>query len=1687
MRFSLFLRTLAAALIVVLLPLVVLGGQVHAQTIDNIAKARWISQGAEFSTESNEVSIVVDDAPPTITTFRPTTGSSNVLSYRFPECGGEQFATKRGGNNTVINSAVTQTNVVSSGERVIFVVRASAANLDPSNVDRLQAVITTGTGDRESITIFETGPNTDIFVGEIPTIRMPPSAIPGNCELSVADGNPIQIAITQPGQSAIIVTANVEVLADPFGVVFDSETGEPVSGARVTLVDAVTGQPATVFGEDGVTPWPSTVISGEPITDASGNVYPMAPGEYWFPLTALGTYRLEIAPPAPYTAPSEVQPDQIALLRHPDGRSFVILDASYGGDLVLSDPTPLEIDIPLDRPSLSVSLTKTASRARAQPGDAVFYTITARNQDPTRIKRTVTLTDTPSRWLRLRTDSIRIDGAANPEAVSTSADGGALTIQLGDIAGGGSRTVSYAMVVRADAPAGQAVNRAVARDSLGRTSVASARVEIERDNIASRMTVIGRVTAGDCTINDPRIGIPGVRVMMEDGSFAITDADGRYHFEGIVPGTHVVQAARMTLPEEGKFVDCHRSTRNAGSNNSRFVIGQGGSLLVADFHAVVPQEFISQLQAAKAEEPSVATHDDDAIAIVEESGSDWLALGDGPDGWLAPAIDANPRAPAVRVAIRHRKGHKVNLRVDGEPVSALAFDGTKSAADGDYAVSLWRGVPLEDERTVLGAEIIAENGKSIATIDREVFFTSTPAKVELVRKLSNLIADGHTNPVIAIRVLDRNNRPLRQGVAGEFMLNAPYQSADQVQRQQLNQLTGLGKASSARWVIEGDDGIAKIELAPTMVSGSVRLDFRFTDGELVREQEIETWIEPGDIEWTVVGLAEGSIGSRTVADSMQLTDQFDSDLGDSARVALYAKGRVLGKYLVTMAYDSAKQKDEQRLLGTIDPNAYYTVFADASSRQFDAASREKLYVRIETATFYALYGDFQTGFDQTNLARYNRTATGVKAEARFGAVGVQGFAAEIGTRFRRDEIQGQGISGPYRLGSRAIVANSEKVSLETRDRFRSELVISSRELTRFTDYDIDLLSGTITFKQPVLSRDFDLNPQFIVIDYEIDQRGDGKINAGVRADWTSGDGDIRIGATAITDKGDGARTNIAGVDARVRIGDSTEVRAELAASRSEGETSTGWMVEAQHRTGSLDVLAYARSLDPDFGVGQQNVAELGRRKVGVDGRVRISDNTSVVGSVWQDDSLTSDARRRAAQIQIGHKRENTDLQVGIAHFADRLADGTRNKSTVLEGGVTQRLFENDLELSATSSIALDDTKSIDLPTRHRFAARFSLTDDIRVIGLYEIANGENIDARTIRGGIEVSPWAGAQATTSLGKQRVDEFGNRSFAAFGLSQSLQLSPSLTIDATIDGSLTLDGAPPVSDIVNVEQPVASGGQFGPGGELFEDFTAITLGAAWRKDRWSATARGEYRDGEFANRKGLTFGAIRQLGEGSVVGSGLTWTKANGESGADTEIFDAALAFAHRPGASEFAFLGKLEYRSDEVTNAVAGETGPAGRTALTVTGDAKSRRVLASLSANWSPRDWKEIDDVEQQVRHDEFGLFLAVRHNFDRFQGFDLAGTSLLGGVDARVGIGEHFEIGASGTLRTNLDDDVTSFSFGPHLGFVPADGMLLTVGYNIDGFRDDDFSAARNTDKGVYASVRIKFDADTFGFLGLGR
>jgi uncharacterized repeat protein (TIGR01451 family) len=1683
---ALWNRIWATAALLLAALLVVTGVPAQAKTIANTASARWAIGDHQITATSNTVEFEVISNAAHIAVLQPLS-AGDTREIAGGTCGGKPLAAVKADTAALSAGNATSISSIIVGQPVIFRLVLAPELLDPATIDTIEVKLTSASGDNETIIVAETAANSGMFFGAIPTSAIPPSPTAGDCRLSVSPGDKVTLEYRGQTGSGTVASAAVDVLADPFGLVFDSEDGTPVDGARVTMIDVATGQPAQVFADDGVTPWPSSVITGQAVTDGAGTIWPMPVGEYRFPLAALGTYRLLVEPPAPYLAPSTLTPTEFAGLTRPDGGDLVIVPASFGGALTLSSPAPVRVDIPVDRPPVAVTLTKTASRQVAQPGDAVFYKVLVRNPDAGRAKRRVVLVDKPSPTLRLRKSSIRVDGVrASDDMVTITPDGRSFTIMLGTIAPSALRTVTYAMTVRPSAPPGQAVNRVEATDSRGLTAIASAAVRIERDNLASTMTLIGRITLGDCDVTKKRPGLGGVRLVLEDGSFAVTDAEGRYHFEGLAPGTHVVEAQQSSLPEGGEFRDCTRSSRSAGSATSRFVIGQGGSLVVANFAATVPADALAKAK------PVAAEPDSDRVAAGGET--DWLAQGDGPTEFLFPKADYNPRAPTLRLVIRHRKGQTVSITSNGKPIDKLAFEGARAGAGGS-AVSIWRAIPLGGEETRFEAEVREADGKLAQTLTRTVHFTSIPARVELVPELSRLVADGSARPVIAVRVLDRNGHPMHAGISGPFALSAPYESAAALDAMQNRMLAGLDR-SAPNWTVRGDQGIALIELAPTLVSGQLDITFPFTDREVKRSQVLEAWIVPGKQKWTLVGLAEGAIGSQSIADLMQRSERFDSDLGKHARVAFYAKGRVLGKFLTTVAYDSAKQRADQRLLGGLDPRAYYTVFADGSDRRFDAASVEKLYVRIESAKVRALYGDFATDFTHSQLGRYQRTMTGVKAEARVGPVRAEGFAAKVATTRRRDQIPGGGLSGPYPLSSRGLVPNSETVTIEVRDRFRSELVLKSEILSRFLDYDIDLLSGTISFKHPVLSRDANLNPQTIVVEYEVDTLNGGAWNAGARAEWRSAKENVRIGATAITDasandRGAVKRTNLAAIDGKVLLGTKTELRAEVAVSKAGGggAAKSAWLIEAEHHGAKLDVLAYVRSLDANFGLGQVSVGELGRRKVGIDSRYRLSEAFSIGASAWFDSSLTDPSNRKAVQLTTVWNTPGTEARLGLSryeeHRADGSANGTGGGTTLAEAGVTKRLFGNRLELSAAGSFAIgkSDPSSYQ-PPRFRFGGRFAITPDIRLIGDYEIAKGARGDSRTIRTGLEVAPWTGAKIALGAGQQSISEQGKRAFASYGLAQSLPIGKHLTIDATVDGNRIIGGRSAFANVATATVGAASTVS------IAEDFTAYTLGGTWRSGRWSATTRAELRNGELNNRKGLTFGVLRQLGEGSVVGGAATWTTARDTNGAQSVTASAAISIAHRPATSPLAFLAKIEFRSDvlragslQATDAVAGDLGPASGSALTVDGNARSRRVVGSVSADWAPTG--RVDGA--MVQRSEVSVFLAARHNLDRFEGYNLAGTTVLAGVDARIGIGERIEIGGTATVRRSLSDGTTSFAAGPQIGFVPSKNVLLTVGYNVTGFRDRDFGAARSTNKGVFTTLRMKFDSQSLGFLGLGR
>jgi uncharacterized repeat protein (TIGR01451 family) len=1675
---AIWLALLTALWLAVAAPALAAGVLGH-RTISSVATIEWDSAGRRVSQQSNRVDISVGPSPVplSLTVYRFASNSATVtMPVSAPQCGAgdarASLAAAWQGQRLDPASLLAVAEIL-PGEPLLFAFEDRARNQDSGRIESIDVLVRARSGDSEKLIVHETAADSGRFAGYIQTVQVPPSPSGGDCRLSVEPGDLLTVESLAADHRTTVATVTLDVLADPFGFVFDSFDGRVLSGARVTLVDDSTGQPAQVFGDDGNSAYPSTVTTGGTVTDSSGAVYNFSPGLYRFPLIRPGAYRLRVEPPAGYTSPSVRTPAELAALRTPGGRRFTIVDASYGGAFTLSGPEPVRISIPVDGPREPIRLVKQASRPSAAAGEAVAFTIAVRNADSRLATGAIRVTDDLPAALRLRSNSLRVDG--EPVAAEIAADGSSFTVAIATLAPGAGRTISYSTDVRPGAAAGDAVNRARAVADGGLASnVSDAVVRITRDEIAGRMSIVGRVTDGGCAA-DPAsaAGVPGVRVMLEDGSYAVTDRDGRYHFEGLLPGTHVVQLDDMTLPADRAAADCEPSSRSAGRAFSRFVDGRGGALKRVDFKLVEVAPRAGRAAAAKARPEPISN------AHAAGAERDWLAGQEPGIAWLFPEADHNPRAPMVRVAIKHLPGQSVKLFADGKPVDPVAFDGSRKNPAGTAAVSVWRGIPVEGRRSELVAEVRKADGSVAETLRRTVRYGASPMRAELVRDESVLVADGVSRPVLAVRLTDRDGRPVRHGLTGDFEVPAPYYPAVEADAQQARQLAGLERARPF-WQVQGEDGLAYIELEPTTASGTVSLHFNFRDGEAAREQRLEAWLDPGARPWTIVGLAEGTVGYNRLQGKVEDLAEDDDKLLADGRLALYAKGRIRGKWLMTLAYDSDKKEDRARFGGVIDPEAYYTVYADRSERRYDAASVRKLYLKLERPQFYALFGDYETGIDEPELARYVRAFNGVKAEYRSDRLSATAFAADSPNRHRHDEIQGNGLSGPYALGARNILANSERVWIEVRDRLRSDRIVERRLLSRHVDYDVDYAAGILRFREPILSRSSALDSQFIVADYEVDGVASRTVNAGGRVSWRSGDEKVQAAATAVSDSNGEARTNLVGADVRYRPSASTEIRAEVAVSDHDAKpgsaapsagTATAWQVEAEHHGSRLDLLAYAREREAGFGLGQTGGAENGTRKFGLDARARLGDAWSLTGSAWHEEYLGSDARRIAARALVEYRTPDFAARAGLTFADDRLSDGRRARSNILQLGATKRLLDNKLELDGQTEIPLGDAESVDFPARHRFAARYAVASGIQLVGAYEIADGEAVDARTARLGFDLQPWAGARIALSGNVQDIAEYGPRSFAAFGLSQSLVLDEHWTVDASIDANKTLGGIDPAR-VLNPLHPVASGGFVGGrAGTLTEDFTALTAGATYRAGRWSVTGRAEYRAGDQGDRYGLTAAALRQIGDGEAVGGALNWFVAEGPGGARTRTASLQLSWAHRPAGSRWSWLEKFELREDKVEGAVAGQAGPIG-IPLTVTGKARSRRLLNALSVNFT-------------ADRSEVSLFWGSRYVSERFGEEDIGGWSNVVGADMRFDLSGTIDVGVAATVRGGLTGDSLAWSAGPSLGITPFENGWLSVGWNLAGFHDRDFEDARYTRSGPYVTMRFKFDQLTLQSLGL--
>jgi hypothetical protein len=658
--------------------------------------------------------------------------------------------------------------------------------------------------------------------------------------------------------------------------------------------------------------------------------------------------------------------------------------------------------------------------------------------------------------------------------------------------------------------------------------------------------------------------------------------------------------------------------------------------------------------------------------------------------WLMPDVNYSPFAPSVNIAIKHKPSDRFEMLFNGKPINPLFYFGMIRNKSNTVARSYWQGVHLVNGSNRFDFIIKDKDGKVIKTLTRDVVFAGIPVRAELDIEHSRLIADGRNVPVVAIRVYDQDGNFARPGSRGKFTLSEPYLSQQLVEAFQVNRLSGLNN-EDPEYVV-GQNGIAYIVLEPTTITGKLEILMPFSGRKRSR---IETWMQPEVRDWIMVGLAEGTAGYNTVSGNTEalsasdINDEFYSE----GKVAFYAKGKVKGEWLLTTSYDTSKNSDDtdNSVNQMIDPNTYYTIYGDNSRQRYDASSAEKLYIKIERQQFYAMFGDMNTGLSITELSKFERNMTGAKSEYDNGKFAYTAFAAENINNFIKDEIQGEGISGLYRLSGKDLVINSDNIVIETRDRFRSEIIIKSETMRRYLDYSIDYSDGTIFFRRPIPSRDESFNPIFIVADYEVEAPVTGDITAGGRAAVRFNEGKIEVGGSVVHDATYQNEGDLIGADARIEINSTTEARFEAAisdvTSGTQDLTGSAYSAEIVHGGDDLKVRVYAKQQDEDFGLGQQSISQTGTRKYGADANYRVNQQIVLEGTIYHEDNLVTGGKRDVAEADVIYSNRDYSLNAGAVMARDKFDLGNTNSSNLLTFGASKNFLQDTVKLRANAELA----------------------------------------------------------------------------------------------------------------------------------------------------------------------------------------------------------------------------------------------------------------------------------------------------------------------------------------------------------------------------------------------------------------
>ncbi len=1134
-------------------------------------------------------------------------------------------------------------------------------------------------------------------------------------------------------------------------------------------------------------------------------------------------------------------------------------------------------------------ITKTADRDVAEIGDYVVYAVRVENTSTSLAADNVIVSDDLPQGFRYVGGTSKLDGTD----ISDPTGGTRPQWPIGALAPGESRVLFYRAIVSIDAMLGDGTNTArVTGTSPGgnllQAGPARARVKVEEGALNSKAIILGRVffdRNGDRMPDEDEPGAENVRLYLEDGTFVITDPEGKFSIYNIRAGEHVLKLDRNSLPPGTVPVPLNNTF--AGDGGSRFISVPFGGPARGDF-GLVP---------VNGEEPPPAESKEKGAERVYTFGTTKTAPPpplevqvqhmDPTPEILSPASGVTLAKPWTHIAVRVPEGAHHFLKVNGAVIPQKRIGKKIHESARKLFVYEYIGVKLSPGANKIVLESIVPGEVGVA---KEISVTAPgpPVKIVLDPTKATAVADGKSTLIFTVTLLDEQNRPsMEKAVITVVATRGTIVEKDI-------------DTSSAGHQIPLQGGRANFSLRSTIETGQGKI--RVLVGN-VMEAEGEVYFTPDLRDWVVAGIGAVTVGANSVSgDTAKIEDEDEYQDGffHDERLAVFAKGKVLDQYLVTGAYDTGKP-EEDGLFQRSAPERFYPIYGDSSTIGYDAESRQKLYLKVERGRSSVMFGDYNTGLSENEFSRYDRAFNGLKADIDTGGFSFRGFAAETDQVQVKDEISGNGTSGYYFLSRTPVLENTEEVRIEVRDRFHPERILSSVEKAPFTDYDIDYTGGTLLFKEPVPTLDGEFNPVRIVVLYEASGAGEDRYTYGGRAGLRFGE-KLEVGATAIVEDNGIQDDTLFGADAALALSERFRLKGEIATSDTlVMGTGTAWKVElASDVSRKLKFEAYYRDVEETFQNLSMTGSESGTTKYGAAATFKPLEKTTVTAESFVQENKVSDSEQFVSSVGVTQSFSRAKVEAGYRYLTeDRSVPGQEDRDSQMAfAGVSGSITEK-LDGALRQELVLTSDEVTDYPSKTTGELNYRISDTLSAHLAQEFQEGD--DRRSLTSlGLESRV---TESTTLSSRYQMENTisGERAQAVIGLNNKWEPREGLTVNTKAERIEFLDG----------DEEGAEG-------------TALAVSAEYlRSENVRATGRYELRLGDLETTNLVGLGAAIKVADGLSLLPKVTLWHSDRDQGTSS-LYDGLVGIAYRPkGKPSLYLLNSLRFMFEQ-TSVIGTET-------------------------------------------------------------------------------------------------------------------------------------------------------------------